>query len=179
MGYRSEARQTDKQTDTDNVVYGTQRHRLRQTESQTRGRGSIYQPSGQHLRCHPPPYSIVCRPKISVRENLSQNGPESVDLEMKKICESLQNGWNVGIWSSLPLCQVGGRSGERRRGSERRSVNLPRTFLSLIQRNLTPYLNIPGINWSDISPQYVFEGSCGDLETKLIATLVAKKNPVF
>ena len=38
MGYRSEASQTDKQTDTDNVVYGTQRHRLRQTESQTRGR---------------------------------------------------------------------------------------------------------------------------------------------
>ena len=32
MGYRSKARQTD----TDNVVYGTQRHRLRQTEFQTR-----------------------------------------------------------------------------------------------------------------------------------------------
>ena len=38
MGYRSEARQTHTETDTDNVVYGTQRERLRQTEFQTRGR---------------------------------------------------------------------------------------------------------------------------------------------
>ena len=39
MGYRSEARHTQTQTDTDNVVYGTQREKkLRQTEFQTRGR---------------------------------------------------------------------------------------------------------------------------------------------
>ena len=94
MGYRSEARQTDIQTDTDNVVYMGHKGTDSDRQSLRRGgegEGSIYQPSGQHLRCHPPPYSIVCRPKISVRKNLSQNGPESVDLEMKKICESLQN----------------------------------------------------------------------------------------
>ena len=37
MGYRSEARHTQTQTDTDNVVYGTQREKkLRQSEFQTR-----------------------------------------------------------------------------------------------------------------------------------------------
>ena len=85
-------------------------------------RVGIYQPSAQHLRCHPPPYSIVCRPKISVRENLSQNGPESLDLEMKKIREWVQNGWNVRIWSSNRWARwvggsvnvVGGRCSEGR-----------------------------------------------------------------
>ena len=131
MGYRSEARQTDKQTDTDNVVYGTQRQRLRHRQSFRRwgerlgSRVGIYQRS----EVSPPSYSIVCRPKISVRENLSQNGPESLDLEM-----NLTKRWeSEKIWSYTAGWVV---DGQRRRGSKGRSVNLPRTFLCLIQRNL-------------------------------------------
>ena len=100
-------RQTDTARQTQTTLYmehkgrkNSDRQSFRRGGEREGSRVGIYQPSAQHLRCHPPPYSIVCRPKISVRQNLSQNGPESLDLEMRKIREWVQNGWNVRIWSS-------------------------------------------------------------------------------
>ena len=151
MGYRSEARQTD----TDNVVYGTQRHRLRQTEFQTREgareRGSrvgIYQPSAQHLRCHPLPILLSAAQKYLSGKISHKMALNRWILRWKR---SVNRYKTVEMWESgvIPLGQVGGRSGQRRRGSKRRSVNLPRTFLSLIQRNLT-LLCLPQHSWHQL-----------------------------
>ena len=110
MGYRSEASQTDKQTDTDNVVYGTQRHRLRQTESQTRGRErrwriSTFWPTSKVsppalFHCLPP--KNICPGKSLTKRPWIGGSRDEKDLWIvtKRLkCENLE---------CMPLCQVGG-----------------------------------------------------------------------
>ena len=134
------------QTDTDNVVYGTQRQRLRHRQSFRRwgerlgSRVGIYQRS----EVSPPSYSIVCRPKISVRENLSQNGPESLDLEM-----NLTKRWeSEKIWS-YTAGWVGRSTSsgvERKVGESSTDIFMPHTkepvhcltFLASISSDISP-----------------------------------------
>ena len=139
-------------------VKNSDRQSFRRGGEREGSRVGIYQPSAQHLRCHPPslfhclPPKNICPTKIShktalnrwiLRWERSVNGYKTVEMWESGVLTAGPGGWEV-----------------RSTSLQRRSVNLPRTFLSLIQSNLTLLclnLKIPGINWSDISPIYIFQ----------------------
>ena len=170
-------RHTQRQTQT--TLY--MEHKGRDSDRQSFRRGGeregsrvgIYQPSAQHLRCHPLPILLSAAQKYLSGKISHKTALNRWILRWKR---SVNRYKTVEMWESgvIPLGQVGGRSGQRRRGSlERRSVNLPRTFLSLIQSNLTPLclnLKIPGIYWWDISPKCKIKPITRDFltETKML-----------
>ena len=170
-------RHTQRQTQT--TLY--MEHKGRDSDRQSFRRGGeregsqvgIYQPSAQHLRCHPLPILLSAAQKYLSGKISHKMALNRWILRWKR---SVNRYKTVEMWESgvIPLGQVGGRSGQRRRGSlERRSVNLPRTFLSLIQSNLTLLclnLKIPGINWWYISPKCKIKPITRDFltETKML-----------
>ena len=161
-------RQTNRQTQT--TLY--MEHKGTDSDRQSlrrggEGEGSIYQPSGQHLRCHPRPIPLSAPQKYLSGEISHKTVLNRWILRWKRSVNRYKTVemWESGVldrcarWVGGPVNVVGGRSEGRWifhghfYPSYKGTLHLCLTFLASIDQIF--HLN-------------VFEGSWGDLETKLI-----------